>query len=260
MSQVGQVTQLWRFPVKSMQGERVANAQVITSGIEGDRMFALRDAEGGRVLSAKRWGKLLEATARLDGDLAVVTLPTGTQVRFGESDAQAVLSQWFGRPVTFERADPESAVTYEVGIDPMDADSATMEFPCPPGTFLDAAAVHLMTSASLAAALSIAPGSSWDLRRFRPGIVVQVPGEGFVEEEWIGSELVIGGARLIPFAPTVRCAMPTRSQPALGELAALDADKGVIRALTDNHNNCLGIYAAVKEPGPIRVGDSVQLI
>src|SRR5438477_10632102 len=100
------VTQLWRYPVKSMQGAQFESGQLGVSGFDGDRRWGVVDEESGKVLSAKTVAELLEASARLceDGESVEVTLPTGATFVGGSPDGDAALSAWLGRPVRLERA------------------------------------------------------------------------------------------------------------------------------------------------------------
>ena len=87
------VVSLWRFPVKSMQGEELESADVSGLGIAGDRQWALVDLGTGLALTARRVPELLFASARLVGtDEIEITLPDGT---VGADDA--ALSRWLGR-------------------------------------------------------------------------------------------------------------------------------------------------------------------
>jgi uncharacterized protein len=249
---LGTVTQLWRFPVKSLQGDRADELVLGPAGPEGDRQWGVIDAATGKVLTAKRWRTLLDARARIDpGGAVVITLPDGTDHTAGDRATDVALSAWLGREVRLRRP-PAAATAYELTMDPTDDSSETWDFATPPGSFVDLAAVHLITDASLAAAAALGPGSDWDVRRFRPTIVVGVDEAGFVEDDWIGGRLVVGHAVVEPFMRTPRCAMPTRAQP-----GGLARDTGVSRTLTDRHGNDLGVYASVARPGPVRVGDSV---
>ena len=95
------VVALWRYPVKSLQGEPVAHIEVGSEGLEGDRRFAIFDRETGMGVTGRRSPSLLFASARLlpDGN-AEITLPDG---RISEGDED--LSAWLERPVTLRRAD-----------------------------------------------------------------------------------------------------------------------------------------------------------
>ena len=262
------VAQIWRYPVKSFQGEALDQVEVTSSGFFGDRGFGLRSVTTGKILSAKRWGKLLEAKSALKGDRLEILIPTGDTdyrgdvIEIGRGSDPAIdskLSEWFGEPVELVTATNGEGASYETDVDPLDLNSGTMDFPCPPGTFLDAAAVHILATTSLADAAQLSPDLSWDVRRFRPSLVIDTSGTDldFVDETWIGRELSIGTCGLVVFAPTVRCAMPTRAQPRHLEHEPLGVEKAVLRTLAESHHTCLGVYAAVARPGEIHLGDRV---
>jgi uncharacterized protein YcbX len=256
---LGTITQVWRYPVKSMQGHRVDHLDVGPGGAADDRRWAVVDPAAGRVLSAKRWPALLQATARWEGDDVVVVLPGGDEVVAGDPAADAAASAWLGRDVAFARPDPGAALPFVMGTDPTDDASADFEWAGPPGTWLDLADVHLLTTTSLATAAALAPGSVFDIRRFRPTVVVDTDDHAaagtWPEDDWVGAPVRLGGATIEGFMRTVRCAMPTRAQP------GLDADPEVSRALQRQHGNDLGLYANVPAGGSGRlaVGDAVAL-
>ncbi len=243
------VSALWRYPVKSMQGLAVDAVDVGPLGIDGDRRWALRDAESGRLLSAKRYRRLLEATA----DDAGVVLPDGSRVGHLDRDAASRLGTWIGRPVDFEPVAPETKASYEMTFDPPNDDAEYVEIPSPVGTFLDAAEVHLISEPTLRRCADERPDLDWDVRRFRPNVVVDGPLDPFAEDGWCGRELRVGTAVLAARQPTVRCAVPLRAQP------GLDRQLDLYRALEDLHANHLGIYLGVVEPGTVRIGDRVHL-
>ena len=246
------VKEIWRHPVKSLQGERLDTADIEEGGLASDRRWGLRDPSTGRVLSAKREGRLLEATARLRDGEPEITLPDGEQLVGVGPAVDAALSAWLGRDVCLERADESRPASYDMHVDPEDDASPMITLQTPPGTFLDAGAVHLLTTASLAAMAGRHPDGRWHRRRFRPTLLVEVDGDGFVEDEWIGSSVQAGDVELAVFAPTVRCAMTTRAQP------GLPADVGIARSVKRDHGMSLGVYAAVRRPGRVSVGDPVR--
>ena len=250
------VLEVWRHPVKSMQGERVAEADIDERGMAGDRRWGVLDVDTGKVLSAKREGRLLEAAATLTADgVPDVRLPDGSGFRAGEAALDDALSTWLGRAVHVALAEEGRSTAFEMNVVNDDETSATIDFPCPPGTFLDAGAVHVLTTASLAAAGVLYPHGQWDVRRFRPTVVVEADGDGFVEDGWIGSAVRVGGAELFVFAPTVRCAMPSRSQP-----GGLERDLEIVKTVNRHHGSNLGVYAAVRAPGRVAEGDDVVLV
>ena len=92
----GTIRELWRYPVKSMQGERQDVARIDDRGFGGDRTYALRDRETGKIASAKHprlWGQLLLCSARIVSPAGAVriTLPDGRQVTTGQDDVDAAL-------------------------------------------------------------------------------------------------------------------------------------------------------------------------
>jgi hypothetical protein len=252
---IGRVVGAWRFPVKSLQGEAVEALDFGPAGAAGDRAWAVLDGETGKVLTAKRWGALLGASARTEGGGAVVlTLPGGDEHTAGDPAADAALSAWLDREVRLGRP-PDGSMPYELTMDPTDDDSEVWDFATPPGSFVDLAAAHLLTEASLAAGRALGPGSDWDVRRFRPSLLIALDADpgGFPEDAWVGREVRCGAVAFAPFMTTPRCAMPVRAQPGLAR------DTGVSRTLTDHHGNDLGVYAEVRTPGCVRVGEGVAL-
>ncbi|MEY2568053.1 MAG: uncharacterized protein QOE35_2582 [Actinomycetota bacterium] len=250
MTELGRLTGIWRFPVKSMQGEGLAAGMLTERGLPGDRAWGVVEDATGRVLSAKREPRLMEATAfSADGSVRV-RLPDGMVCPPGP-DVDKALTAWLGRDVRLLRAE-DHAATYEMNVSAVDEDSAVIELPCPPGTYFDAAAVHLLSTSSLATMAARQPGSRWDLHRFRPTLLVDTDGsEGFPEDEWIGEEIVVGAARLRVFAPTVRCRMTVHEQPGLAR------DLDIARAVNREHDGNLGVYAVVVTPGRVAASDSV---
>src|SRR4051812_41023203 len=103
---------IWRYPVKSMLGQSMAEVEIGTGGLNGDRRFALVDVEDGKVASAKnprKWGQLLSCRAAFVDDtldVAQITLPDGSQVDTDDQDIDAVLSKALGRSVELARVAP----------------------------------------------------------------------------------------------------------------------------------------------------------
>ncbi len=254
MDVLATVIGLWRYPVKSLQGEAVPAGVLGPASLDGDRRYAVRDAATGEVLTAKRHGALLEAAARTGPDGAVtITLPDGTEHAADDPAVHGALSAWLGPPVHLARADDGAPRAFEMSFDIEHPDRDTFEWACPDGTFLDLASAHLVTTASLAAARALHPDGDWDVRRFRPTALLEPVDagsrDGFVEDQWVGEDLVLGGVGLHVLMPTVRCPMPSRAQP------GLPRDTGVAAALRDHHDNNLGVYATVAARGPVAVGD-----
>ena len=142
-----------------------------------------------------------------------------------------------------------------MSFDVDDEDNDTFDVDTAPGRFFDLAAAHVLTSAALAEAQRLRGDGVWSTHRFRPTILVDTLPElrGFVENDWVGSVLTIGGLQLDVLMPTIRCAMTTRPQPAHG----LDRDLDIFKSLGKNNGFNLGLYAAVRTPGSVSVGDDV---
>ena len=142
---------LWRHPVKSMQGESIGQAELGVSGLPFDRRWGVIDVDTGKVLSAKREGKLLMAAARLAGEAPEVRLPDGEWTSVTDPSIDDDLSAWLGRPVKVQAADTASPASYQMNVDATDDTSPIIDLPCPPGTYFDALPVHLLSTASLRA-------------------------------------------------------------------------------------------------------------
>jgi uncharacterized protein YcbX len=120
----------------------------------------------------------------------------------------------------------------------------------PPGTWLDLADAHFLTTASLRAAAALHPEGDWDVRRFRPTALIETDDDGFVEESW--TTFSIGPVEADLLMKTMRCSMPSRAQP------GIERDMKIGTTLRDQNANNLGIYAAITKAGTIAIGDAVS--
>jgi uncharacterized protein YcbX len=235
-STVVNVVELWRYPVKSLQGEQVDAVEITTTGLVGDRSFAIFDAETGFGLTARRVPELLFASARTQADGTVaITLPDGTVA----SD-DASLSAWLGRRVTLRGRESHLERRYENPVDFEDeATSAWLAFDGASAAFHDSARaqVSLVSAATLA---------GWDRRRFRANIVL----DGGGEEELVGSDAALGDATLRLVMRIPRCVMTTRAQP-----AGIERDLDVLRTINREREGCIAVGAVVAASGTVRVGD-----
>lgn len=248
------VAQLWRHPVKSFQGEPEAQVVVDREGIRGDRCWGVLDTASGHILTGRRDPRLLLATARLDRDEPELRLPTGTTCRGLGPDTDAALTGWLGAPVRLVAADTAPAATAEYFADATDDSSAAIEWTMPLGKFVDSMAVHVLTTASLAAGRAHHPDGDWEPRRFRANVLIEADGEHWLEDSWCGHTIRVGEVELDVRQPCVRCTMVTRPQP------GFERDLDTYRALARNHGGTFGVWASVRTPGTIRVGDPVELV
>jgi MOSC domain-containing protein len=289
---VGAIVGLWRFPVKSMPGERVNAAEVAQDGLVGDRAYALIDANTDKVLSAKTpglgpdlfgCGATFVEPPRASEDIPPVriTLPDGTSVRSDAPDADAKQSGFLGRDVTLARAAPEDFTIdqYHPDLDGLDPEghremvtesklgsaffaAAGLPSVVPVGSFFDLFPVSVLTTSTLRRLHDLRPESRFEERRFRMNVIVDTGANGFVENDWIGDGLQIGeDVRLRVSLPDPRCVMTTLAQ------GDLPKDTEILRTLV-RHNRidvaggrypCAGVYAIVESPGTMRQGDTVVL-
>jgi len=270
----GSVVGLWRYPVKSMMGEELNAAEVADRGLVGDRQFAVVDASTGKVAGAKnprKWGNFfdfraayVEAPQRGSKLPAVrLTLPDGMVVTSEQPDLAQVLSRALGREVAFAEAqhDGESsgaqAEEYWPDMEGLDYRDTVTEWELPAGTFFDLAVVHVLTTATIERLRALYPEGRFEVRRFRPNIVVATAPDhqGFVENDWIGRTLAIGDeVRLRITGPCPRCVMTTLPQ------GDLPKDAGILRTAAQSNEANVGVYADVVKSGTVRRGDHVTLV
>jgi uncharacterized protein YcbX len=244
------VDQLWRYPVKSMQGERVLEVVLSDRGQRHDREYGVIDRRSGRVLSGKTVPQLLFGRSRLDSGTVVVALPGGPDFDAEDPAGAEALSAWLDRDVFLEHADRSAPRAFQVQQTVSDTEPAptapVRDVTCPPGTFLDSAPLHLVDAAWLRGA---------DIRRFRPTVLLRNDIDERptgAENSWIERTVRIGTATLRVAKTTKRCAMVQRPQPGLAK------DVPLARTLIHDHGNVLGVYATVVTEGRITLGDSVQ--
>src|SRR5881409_864378 len=222
MAVVGRVSELWRYPVKSMGGERRERYQLGPRGIVGDRGWAVRDEAAGEIRGAKKLPALLLLGARYLEEPAAdrippaeITFPDGARVRIDAPEAAARLTELLGRRVTLWPLRPsDDRAHYRRGL-PDNPDFETelrgifgrlpdeplpdlavfppelFEYTSPPGTYFDALPLHLLTTASLRALERLSPASRFDRRRFRPNFLIEPEGgpDALVENGWCGEAL-----------------------------------------------------------------------
>jgi uncharacterized protein YcbX len=269
--EAGSVVSLWRYPVKSMMGEELNAADLTERGLVGDRQFAVVDLATGKIAGAKnprKWGNFFDYRAAYvepprEGSMlpAVrLTLPDGTSVVSDQPDLAQILSAALGREVAFAQAqgsgDGSSATAEEYWPDMagLEYRDTVTDWELPAGTFFDTAVVHMLTTATLDRMRDLYPDGRFEVRRFRPNIVVASDGPGFVENDWVGNTIAIGEqVRLRISGPCPRCVMTTLSQ------GDLPKDTGILRTAAQHNQANVGVYADVIAGGATRRGDPVTL-
>ena len=281
------VSELWRYPVKSMVGETVAAFELGALGVVGDRTWAARDLERGGIRGAKKIGTLMRLAAHDLGDGDVeITLPDGSSVRTSDADVHERVSAAIEHPVRLERLHPADDLEhYRRGAPDSDDVVAELrgifgreddepfpdfsifppiisEFESPPGTYYDAFPLMVMTTSALATLARALPDSNVDVRRFRPSLVIDTGDDGadastpgHPEFDWRGRRAAIGSATIEFGAPCPRCVMVTR------EISdAIPADRSVLRHIVRDLDQNLGVYATIVVPGTVAVGDALTLL
>jgi MOSC domain-containing protein len=267
-TELGSLVSLWRYPVKSMMGEELNASEITERGLLGDRAYALVDNSDGRVATAKnprKWPRLFDFRATFIGPARGVakippvriTLPDGDTVASDQSDVNQILSKALNRDVTVGAAQrvPVNAEEYWPDMEGLDHRDTVTDFTLPEGTFFDCAMVHLLTTATLDTLRELYPQGRFEVRRFRPNIVVQLASgeKGFAENGWVGHTLAIGTVRLNITGQCGRCVMTTLAQ---GDLSN---DPGILRTAAQHNKGNVGVYAAVARGGTIRRGDPVRI-
>ncbi|MEM7118480.1 MAG: MOSC N-terminal beta barrel domain-containing protein [Chloroflexota bacterium] len=269
---VGYVKALFRYPVKSMQGETVSSVEIGRSGVVGDRTYGLR-LPNGRIATAKRSPSLLRFHASSHANSSVsIQLPSGERIDVHANDASQRLSDALGKTVTIEQWNKEQQNFGELDAKTIFADvppevalegkrrklaPGTEEYDLAPGTFFDSAHLHILTTGTLKHLGKLLQGqSNLDVHRFRPNILIESAKilNGFVEDDWIDKQLLIGDVVIGEIWPTLRCVMMTLPQ------RDLPKDTKILRTIVKRHANHLGIFADAKTVGTIRLGDSVRLV
>ena len=275
---LGTVTTLRRYPVKSMLGEDLQAGEVSRAGLAGDRRLAVVSRRTGKIASAKYprlWRDMLTLSAEVmdgGGAAALITLPGGETVRSSDADVDDILSGLLDEPVTLTATPPAGASLDRAVPEAVLRDGIAAAVPAtlveigaaaPPGTFVDFAPLHLITTATLGRIAELSPGRRADLERYRPNIVIGTGGSGFTENDWLGRELRVGGDLVLRvIARTPRCAIPTLAHgrlPRDTEALRVVARHNRVSPLPDaDAEPCAGVYAEVLEPGRISTGDPVR--
>jgi uncharacterized protein len=264
---IATVASLWRYPVKSMMGEKIRSTRMSGQGLIGDRSYALIDRATGKIASAKnprKWPDMFKFSAALapppngTGIAPVrITMPDGIEIVSGTEEVDRVLSRALDREVMLRSEVPEtpSLEEYWPDMENLAHREEVTDEAMPPTTFFDCAPVHLLTSATLKRLGKLYPQGNFELRRFRPNIFLDSPDQGFVENSWIGRTLAIGPAvRLLITQSTGRCVMTTLAQ------GNLPKDLGILRCAAQHNQGQVGVYATVVSGGTIHSGDSVSFV
>jgi hypothetical protein len=287
MKRIGRVREIWRYPVKSMAGERLEQAEVDSAGIPGDRGWAVRDEVRGGIRGAKKIAGLmrcgaryLEPPTRESVGAPEISLPDGSKVRANAPDAAERVSSAVEAKVTLWPLLPADALAHYRRGAPDHADMLTelraifgrmpdeplpdlsklprelFEYESPLGTYFDAYPLLVLTTATLDKLAKAAPASRVDVRRFRPNFVIETATglEGYVDADWAGRRLRIGGLEIEGTIACPRCVMVTHG------FADLPRDTGLLRTIVRDADQNVGLYARPNGSAQVSVGDEVALV
>ena len=284
---LGKVDSIFRYPVKSMMGEKIEETCVTSNGVLGDRVWAVRDEVRGGIRGAKKIPQLMQLSAaciveptEYGSDPAAVTLADGEVIRTDDQNINARLSQALDHKVTiwpimpkeqldhYRRGAPDSddletelrQVFGRTADEPLPDLSIfppeILEYESPPGTYFDAFPLLILSKKSLAAMNQRQPASIFDRKRFRPNLLIEDFNSvgDFPEEAWEGFRLKVGSAVLKAEVVCPRCVVTTHG------FEELPKDPSIMRSLVKENNGNLGLYASVEEPGKISAGDKITRI
>lgn len=285
--QVGTISDIYRYPVKSMAGERHEALAVGEDGLRGDRSWAARDEERGGIEGARKLPQLLNCSARFTEEVAEtgpapvpeIELPGGARVRADDPEAARHLSELVGRKLTlwprrpatdtdhYRRGAPDhddlmTELRHVFGRLPEEPLPDLASFPresltsaTVPGTYFDCYPLFLLTQTSLQSLAAAQPDSRFDPRRFRPNLLVESSErDGYPEVGWVGKHVRVGEVVLQVAMECPRCVMTTHA------LADLPKDPKIMRTLVKENGGNIGVYCSVETPGVVHEGDRVEIV
>jgi uncharacterized protein len=265
----GKVVSLWRYPVKSMMGEELNSSYITERGLIGDRTYALIDNQTGKVISAKnpaKWRKLFDFRAAFIDSLQTadnipnvrITFPDGSQIFSDQEEIDHLLSKILGREVSLMKAtmDKPGYEEYWPDVEGIAHRELVTDEIMPSKTFFDIAVIHILTSSTINRFRELYPEGRFEVRRFRPNIVIEssLMEKDFIENSWVDKKLTVGEEIVLRvIAPCTRCVMITLPQ------GDLPNDLGILRTVAKYNQVHAGVYASVEQGGIVRRGDLVQL-
>ena len=273
------ILNIYRYPVKSMMGETLSEADIGEAGIPGDRGWAVRDEKRGGIRGGKKIPQLMTLTAQSGPTAPLITSPDGDSASASTEGINEWLSDKLNHPVTlwpllpadqldhYRRGAPDTedfeqelrtvfGRLPEEPLPDLTGFEELLEFESPPGTYFDAFPISIMSQQSLATMNQLEGESRFDVRRFRPNLLVDIPDTDhpFPEQAWVGKTLSIGSVKLKIDMTCPRCAMTTHG------FDDLPRDTEVMRKLVNYSDGNLGIYASVMQAGNVSAGDSVGVV
>jgi uncharacterized protein len=273
---VGKISELWRYPVKTMQGELLETASITHKGLSGDRSFALVDKNSGRIISAKnpnKWKHVFNFSSSTFVSEEGSNSPPRISISFSDGDTvftddenvNEILSKKIGTPVILTSQVPENATMEKVTLE--DDEREKTQAPShleklSPFDFFDGGPLHILTTRSLNRLQDIYKEGNFEARRFRPNIVIDSDDTDYGSDTGLSMEqsyedlmLEIGDTVKVKITkPTVRCIITTLAQPDLPK------DNKVLKTIDMENGGYLGVYTQTLEPGSVKMGDLVWMV
>ncbi|MDQ0875848.1 uncharacterized protein YcbX [Paenibacillus sp. V4I3] len=236
MKLVGEINEIYRYPIKSFAGESLETCEIDTYGLYGDRYCAFYDEtkEGWEsFFTARDIPNMLTYKTKLVDEVVSITSPDGQTFSWNE-DLLDEIQRYSKRKMSmmsYKAPNPENPELMSV----------------------DMASVLIITDATLRK-LEAIWGKRLDKRRLRANLIVSLDENAFNESDWIGRRLSVGSAELQIDIYCERCSMITIDPD------TLERDTSLLMKVNEEMNLNAGVYASVKRTGQIQVGDKVYLV
>ncbi|NNF66858.1 MAG: MOSC domain-containing protein [Gammaproteobacteria bacterium] len=237
-----------------MQGEQLEIATVGPGGIEGDRRWAVVDADTGVSLSAKRYADLLRCRAWTTSRGVMICLPDGREYLTDSPEVAQALSDLLQRAVTTRNSDAVKKIQHEFPKAVTEGAGEPFLFAPDTEAFFDSAPLQLLTSATLIELQKLLPASAIHQTRFRPNFLVAAHDRGFIENDWVDKAVTLGSLKCEVFDNTRRCIMV-----ALGQ-GKLPRDVDIIRTILKRNEGRAGVALRTTESGVVQRGAKVSLL
>lgn len=241
MNTLGEIIEIWRYPVSSLGGEMLSSAVLGSDGIAFDRAWCVCDAATGAPAAPEkelRWRPALFLSSRLGEDQRPeIGFPGDDWMPVDDDVLAERLGDHFG---------------FAVDVRPY-ARNADDEGPTATNRYLPSP-LHLITTDGLKHLATLAGTDTVSSRRFRPNVVIETHGlQGFPEKAWVTERLNLGDALVVGYEETRRCGMTLTPQPELPE------NPDILRSILRHNRRNFGIYCTIEAPGMIATGDSASL-
>ena len=249
-----EIAEIWRYPVKSMLGEHLDQANVGPGGIQGDRRWAVVDKESGVSLSAKRYADLLRCRAWTSDGEVMIRIPDSREYPAGSAEVARGLSDLLGRQVTTRSAEATETIQHEFPTTVTEGEGKPFLYEPETEAFFDCAPLQLLTTGTLVELQRLLPASIVHPVRFRPNFLVETKETGFVENDWVNNDVTLGSLRCQVYDDTRRCIMVALSQ------GDLPRDTAVIRTILKSNEGRAGVALKTQDSGMVRRGAKVEVL